>query len=765
MSDGIRRACWALALGVGLALLMMMIDAWPAVKVAASAPTAAPVAKTAPPAQPLLAWAVASDTGDVFVLDATAKLYRLSATDLSVVARSGVLFKTPGKAAAFLAVDRTRLFVGSETVTRTLVLRRSDFGQVTALNEAGPMAVDPDRKLFLVSRGALVHYDLKALGQPARVLIPTLKSGAYGDVPRDVVADPHGRRLYVRIYGAIGSPPHNPEFCAIYDLDTLQRTATFGQQLANLSRVTLAENTDDLAVVDSSNSGFLGSSLQIFNRQGTELRIARPLDGIPVLDAGGSWVYLLRDRGLWVLNAGDLSWRSILPFQVDAPADLALSPDGRRLYLFGNGWLAVKDTAELQSLGLPSVSPFPAAWVDDPNPFFGPAFFASPQMEQDHTAFVQVGGYAETYRTADGGKSWRFLPALTYPDFQYALHLSLSPDFAHDRTMTALTSQLHSLLRSTDAGETWEFWTPRIAFVSDRGGNRDLYTMQQDGTDVLRLTDAPYPEENPAWSPAWTHLAFQGNRSGTWDIYTMKADCGPGQDCDLRQLTDDPADDTLPAWSPDGRSIAFVSTRDGNPEVYVMDSDGANQRRLTFQPTGDWRPAWLPDSHHLVFVSDRAGDNDIYEMEVPASPTKLTAEPKVTPLVTGPADDRDPAISAFWVMAFLSDRDGTMRAYRMELGSAGSSAYAVAEPRRSVVSGTVEAEGHPSWIDDAGIHGGNLLVSIEQGGATNIHVVDYPDYDTALTSSSGFNGHPAWGPPWWRPDDKTSRAQLKPYQK
>jgi hypothetical protein len=757
MCDCTRRSPCTVALCVGGALFVALMLGWAVPAAEGSGPDAAAAVKYAPPVQPLLAWTVARDTGDVFVVDAAAVLYRLSPSDLSVVGKSTVLFKALPKAPVFLTVDESRLFVSNLVVTRTQVLRRSDFHQMTVLNEAGPMAVDPGRRLFMVSRGALVYYDLQALTRAPTVLIPALKLGAYGDVPRDVIADAAGRRLYVRTYGALGSPPHNPEFYALYDLDTLARVKTFNPQLANLSRISLAEAAVEIVLMDRAYAGFLGSALRVFDPGGTELRSAHPIDGTPAIDATGTWIYLLRERGLWVLNAGDLSCKSIFPFQTEAPADLALSLDGQHLYLFGNGWLAVKDTPDLQTLGTMPVSPLPVAWNRDTGTFFGPAFFPSPQMKQDGTAFVQVGGYGETYRTTDGGRSWRFLPALTYPDFMYALHLSLSPDFARDRTLVALARQLDTLLRSTDGGDTWDFWTPRIAFVSDRGGNRDVYTMQQDGVDVRRVTDAPSAEENPAWSPAWTRLAFQSNRNGNWDIFTVRADCQPGPDCDLKQLTDNPADDMLPAWSPDGRAIAFVSTRDGNPEIYLMDSDGQNQRRLTFNPTGDWRPAWLPDSRQFVFTSDRTGHNGLYLMAAPAGAEKLTAEPKVTPFVVGASDNRDPAVSAAGIVAFLSDRGGMSQAYRQDLGPEGSTA--------SLVAKGIEPEGHPSWVDDAGVHGGGLLVSIERNGATNIFKADYPDRYIAMTNGSSFDGHPAWGPAWWRPDSQLSRAQLKPYQK
>jgi len=90
--------------------------------------------------------------------------------------------------------------------------------------------------------------------------------------------------------------------------------------------------------------------------------------------------------------------------------------------------------------------------------------------------------------------------------------------------------------RSTDSGKTWTPRTPRLAFVSERTGNREIYTANEQGNNLQRVTGNPAADENPAWSPAWTRLAFQSNRSGNWDIFSLKAECTPAQaECDLHQ--------------------------------------------------------------------------------------------------------------------------------------------------------------------------------------------------------------------------------------
>jgi len=69
----------------------------------------------------------------------------------------------------------------------------------------------------------------------------------------------------------------------------------------------------------------------------------------------------------------------------------------------------------------------------------------------------------------------------------------------------------------------------KIAFVSDRDGNAEIYTMNPDGSDPNRLTFDPRRDFNPAWSPDGKRIAFVRFRilSGgppSGEIYVMNAD-------------------------------------------------------------------------------------------------------------------------------------------------------------------------------------------------------------------------------------------------
>ncbi|HVK15827.1 MAG TPA: hypothetical protein VM533_02700, partial [Fimbriiglobus sp.] len=87
-----------------------------------------------------------------------------------------------------------------------------------------------------------------------------------------------------------------------------------------------------------------------------------------------------------------------------------------------------------------------------------------------------------------------------------------------------------------------------------------------EGTGTKRITDGDHLDAWPAWSSDGKRLAFVSNRTGDYDVWLVNAD-GTGP----RNLTANPARDTSPAWSPDGKKLAFVSTRDGGSDVYVVE--------------------------------------------------------------------------------------------------------------------------------------------------------------------------------------------------
>jgi Tol biopolymer transport system component len=90
----------------------------------------------------------------------------------------------------------------------------------------------------------------------------------------------------------------------------------------------------------------------------------------------------------------------------------------------------------------------------------------------------------------------------------------------------------------------------------------------------------------------------------------------PSEGGAAKRLTDSPFQDIRPRFSPDGKRIALTSHRDGNAELYLMDQDGANLRRISDNAERDDYPSWHPDGKQLAAICERGGKHDVYLIPV-----------------------------------------------------------------------------------------------------------------------------------------------------
>lgn len=261
----------------------------------------------------------------------------------------------------------------------------------------------------------------------------------------------------------------------------------------------------------------------------------------------------------------------------------------------------------------------------------------------------------------------------------------------------------------------------RIAFVSSRDGNAEIYVMNADGSGVTRLTYNSVWDWCPSWRPDGGAIAYSFYIGGNWEIFTMNAD-GSGQ----TRLTNNSTDDYGPAWSPDGSKIAFC---DGKSGLSVMNADGTEVTRLTDNTAGRYSPSWSPDGKKIAFIFRVSeGVGEIYVMNADgSSQTRLSNLPVVGSIPSWSPDGTK--------IAFVSWRDGNGEIYVMNTNDTGLT---------RLTDNTV-TDTDPSWSPD----GSQIVFTSGDDGEGNaeIYVMNADGSgQTRLTSNSVFDGRPVWEP-------------------
>ncbi|MFN8516202.1 MAG: protein kinase [Thermomicrobiales bacterium] len=144
--------------------------------------------------------------------------------------------------------------------------------------------------------------------------------------------------------------------------------------------------------------------------------------------------------------------------------------------------------------------------------------------------------------------------------------------------------------------------TGKILFASNsenlNSQRFSIYTTLPDGSETHRLTDPATDDFNPVWSPDHRRIAFISGRDGNHELYVMNAE-GSGQ----QRLTDNRAADDWPAWSSDGEFIIFGSNRDStaaNFALYRIKPDGSALSKVLEGPVG-WH-SWSPQTQQPVYA-------------------------------------------------------------------------------------------------------------------------------------------------------------------
>ena len=143
--------------------------------------------------------------------------------------------------------------------------------------------------------------------------------------------------------------------------------------------------------------------------------------------------------------------------------------------------------------------------------------------------------------------------------------------------------------------------TEKIIFSSNRNGNSEIYMMNPDGSQQVRLTEHRAADFRPVCSSTGEEILFVSNRSGERDLYIMRAD-GQGERPVFRTAS---AYRDGPAWSPDGKKIVYSQLdRDAKfLNIYTARADGTSVTRVVeMEKAHGEEPVWSPDGTEIAFV-------------------------------------------------------------------------------------------------------------------------------------------------------------------
>lgn len=143
----------------------------------------------------------------------------------------------------------------------------------------------------------------------------------------------------------------------------------------------------------------------------------------------------------------------------------------------------------------------------------------------------------------------------------------------------------------------------------------DVFSANLDGSNLVRLTDAPGYDAEASYSPDGSKIIFTSFRDGDGEIYIMDAD---GKN--PRRITHSKGYDGGPFFAPDGKRVIYRSDRRGDDllQVYVNDVGGASERALTQNEFVNWGPYWHPDGKEIIYATSKHGhaNYELYLMDV-----------------------------------------------------------------------------------------------------------------------------------------------------
>ncbi len=214
-------------------------------------------------------------------------------------------------------------------------------------------------------------------------------------------------------------------------------------------------------------------------------------------------------------------------------------------------------------------------------------------------------------------------------------------------------------------------WTPRFSpdsqyllysYYVEKYDNYDVFLYDLEKKIKTNLTNTPLYEINPQFSPDGSFIVYQSWQGGVKEIFFLNI-------LEKNQINiskSSQSNDILPtgnAFSPDGKGIVFTSDRAGNKDIFTMNINSTAVKKLTNSIYDEYDPEFSPDGQFILFTREINGNKDIFIMNNDGSyPKQLTSnESNDWNARFYPKNDK---------IVFQTNRDGNWEIYIMDINGA-----------------------------------------------------------------------------------------------
>ncbi|HEY6090822.1 MAG TPA: Ig-like domain-containing protein [Gemmatimonadales bacterium] len=342
-------------------------------------------------------------------------------------------------------------------------------------------------------------------------------------------------------------------------------------------------------------------------------------ENVPVPEAPLRWTVTDPSIATFDLQTGTLTGRAV------GKTQLMVRGPGSGLAVTWNISViagSVHFTQSRMGIGLNQRRALHANFADDQGNVLGPASGLTwssdnPQVAtvgEDGTVAGTGYGHAHISAAAPGGKSAAADVFVVGEIVVASSRASTNGKFqlyATERSNLAQLAKIGAASDTTSASDP--AFSPdgsRIAFVSQRDGNAEIYVMNADGSGATRLSNDPQADGHPVFTADGQTIVFHSSRTaGKQQIWTINVD-GSG----TTQLTKDSVS-YAPTVSPDGQTIAYVSARNKDTDIWLMGRDGTNQRQFTRSPQQrETEPHFLRDGTLAYLIERRDGNRTVQQV-------------------------------------------------------------------------------------------------------------------------------------------------------